>query len=100
MCSLAEHGPDAVNDGAVSCTVNGKPVVGLRVCPRGYFDEGMHITWCGVRWIGLPWPMRVFLWTVKRTHPPIKSWSGCGCLAWLKWLLTRNAHRGVPAAKA
>ena len=87
LCVYAEHLPDALNDGAVRCTVNGEAVVGLRVCPIGNFDEGPYVRWIGLNWIGLPWPMRAFLWLAKRTHPAIGSWSGCGCILRLKRLL-------------
>lgn len=88
LCVYAEHLPDALNDGAVSCTVNGKAVVGLRVCPIGYFDEGPYVRWLGLQWIGLPAPLRWFLFLFKRSHPMPSMFDGCGCLRWLKMLFT------------
>lgn len=82
MCIYATHGPDAINQGAVLC-YDGVPIVGRTACPRGYFGDGF-VRWLGVKWYGLPAPMRWFLWAMKRTHPASRSFSGCGCSVRLK----------------
>lgn len=60
-------------------TVNGQAV-----CPVGRWpNEKGETTWLGLRWLGVPEPLRwVFLWRAKR-NPKADGWS-CGCLACVK----------------
>lgn len=53
-------------------------------CPvRRWPNEKGETRWLGMRWLGVPEPLRwVFLWRNKR-NPKADGWS-CGCLAWLR----------------
>lgn len=42
------------------------------------------IRWCGVVWIGFPYPLRLLFEIVHPQHPPVDSWDGCGCIKALK----------------
>lgn len=65
--------------------------IGGARCPRGYLptsDRETFVLW-GAEWVGLPWPTRLRL-AVRLGADP-ESWSGCGCLARAKLMLTRVA---------
>lgn len=40
--------------------------------------------WMGLRWFGLPAPVRVWRRIVWATHPQPAKWPGCGCLVKIK----------------
>jgi hypothetical protein len=77
VCPWAEHGPSAWRDGAVACTIDGKPMRGRTTCPRGVWSGGL-IRWLGVKWRGVPMPIRWIMRAVYRI--PLRKWVGCGCL--------------------
>lgn len=81
LCPYAEHGPSAWRDGSVACTIDGKPVAGRTACPRGVWSGGL-VRWLGVKWRGVPMPIRWVMRAVYRV--PLRKWVGCGCLDWIK----------------
>lgn len=91
--AMCETCPDAVREGlwfsksggAKLCGLSGKPVQ-LHIescapsCPRGLHPgkDGV-VTWLGIRWFGVPYPIRLWLrWKTTGKFP------GCGCIARLK----------------
>lgn len=40
--------------------------------------------WGGVRWYGIPYPVRIARWILLRHHPRPSHWHGCGCIVKLK----------------
>ena len=61
------------------------------VCPRNRFpDAAGVVTWLGVRWIGVPWPIRLWLVATAGVERP-EDFSGCGCLVAAKGLVARLA---------
>jgi hypothetical protein len=88
MCHTCAHAlrdmahPVAI--GAVECRISGKPIswhIGTPApsCPRS--RHGAIIRWFGIRWFGVPKPLR---WFVRaRLSGPIP---GCGCIYRLKLL--------------
>lgn len=60
-------------------------------CPRRKFpDAAGVVTWMGVRWIGVPWPIRLWLVATAGVERP-EDFSGCGCLVAAKGLVARLA---------
>lgn len=90
LCPYAEHGPSAWVDGAVACTVDGKPVAGRQACPRGVWSGGL-IRWLGVKWRGVPMPIRWVMRAVYRV--PLRKWVGCGCLDGVKRVYEKPPER-------
>jgi len=84
MCIYAEHGPSAMNDGAVSCTIDGKPVCGRVACPKGKFGANGLIKSLGVWHYGAAYWQRVIVWALKRTHPKPGAFPFCGCVKVLR----------------
>lgn len=74
------------------CSVSMHPLeshINGRTCPlRKHPDANGWIRWCGIRWIGLPLPVRLWLslrfWDALYMDTP-----GCGCILWLKRLWNR-----------
>lgn len=96
MCIWAEHGPSAMNDGAISCTIDNKPVVGRQTCPKGKWRAVDGVTDCkslGVWHYGAPWWQRILVWALKRTHPKYGAFPFCGCVKPLKDLWDRGHTR-------
>lgn len=84
VCPRAEHDPvNAWVRGAVVCSIDGVPVLNhvmLSSCPLGKHPDGSGITrWLGIRWFGLPYPLRVILWAFHPKHRPVSWWKACGC---------------------
>lgn len=98
MCELC---PAAVGSGeAARCRemVPGAMLAGTvrdpgAVCPRGRWPDGRGLVrWLRVLWIGVPWPVRVWLHARGRiSHPD--ALPGCGCLYALKRLIGRGMIR-------
>lgn len=54
-------------------------------CPRGRFpDADGVVRWSGVRWYGVPAPIRWWLRWRNPVHPKPSSFPGCGCIKRLK----------------
>ena len=89
LCPWAEHGPSAWADGAIACTVDGKPVAGRVACPRGVWKDGL------VRFVfrfrGVP----IFHRLIYRVAYgiPLKKWVGCGCLDGVKRVYEKPPER-------
>jgi hypothetical protein len=89
-CVYAEHGASAWVEGATACTIDGKPVVGRRSCPRGKFDADRQVyRWLCIEWYGVPYPIRVALWLFHPKHPRPASFAGCGCVKALKDIMEK-----------
>ena len=90
LCLYADHGPSAMNDGAIACTIDGMPVVGRQSCPRGKWKrDGGTLLVKSLWWhYGAAWWQRVVVRVFKRTHPKYKDFDGCGCIKVLKDLVT------------
>ena len=81
-CPKGRHGPSG---GVILCTVSGleieKHLRGEAACPRGrYPDVHGIVRWFGVRWIGVPAPIR---WYLRLGGLRVK-FDGCGCIEWVK----------------
>jgi len=86
-CLWAEHGPSAMNDGAISCTIDNKPVAGRQTCPKGKWREVVGVTECkslGVWFYGAPFWKRFLVMAFKESRPKYNAFSGCGCVRVLK----------------
>ena len=90
MCHLCPHGErDGV--GVVACTISGKDILQATasdaVCPLGrHPDADGIVVWWGLRWLGVPEPLRWRLvWDLGREP---RHLDGCGCIAAIKasWL--------------
>lgn len=97
LCIYAER--DAVSPwvvGAVSCSVDGKPIEShimakVPTCLKGKHPDAQGmVKWLGILWYGTPYPMRVLL--RRRLTGPLP---GCGCMKWAKllWLRIHNSVR-------
>jgi hypothetical protein len=97
VCIWAEHdGADPWGLGAVACTISGRPVpehVMGRPCPKGKHPDPTGVTtWLGVRWYGVPYPIRLWLWATHPNHRKPSWFGGCGCVVRLKQLWSRTAR--------
>jgi hypothetical protein len=73
--------PERAGDGLGTCGLAGKPVevmIQRGGCPIWAFPIAGIVRWLGVRWRGVPYPIRLYLWVRHGTHPA--KWPGCGCL--------------------
>ena len=99
--ALCRACPDGLYAGmeAIGCTISGRPIehhlYGVE-CPAGRLPgpDGL-VTWCGIRWYGVPWPVRLWARVTARTRPRLDSWRGCGCIRWAKdlWVRAQLAWR-------
>jgi len=100
LCLYAEHAPvSAAVKGMVACTLDGAPMLAAvtRPCPAGLHpDRDGVVRWMGVRWEGVPAPIRWWLWAFHPRHPRPGSFAGCGCVRVLKraWRRLRGAKHG------
>lgn len=98
-CMYAEHdSADPWGAGAVFCTVDGIPVAQHASgfpCPKGKFASDVSVTkWAFVRWYGLAFPLRLWLWATHPSHRRPGWWFGCGCVVRLK-----NLWNGVQSLR-
>lgn len=90
ICASCKHADDHA-----ACTIDGHPI-GWHVqggkCPKGkQADANGHVRWLGVKWMGIPKPVR---WWNNRTEK--LRWDevpGCGCVVWLKRLALKVKGR-------
>jgi hypothetical protein len=85
------------------CTIKGLPtadIIHARLdCPMNHHPDGAGVlVWLGVKWYGVPYPLRV-LWPLLRRLNRWKPLSGplpwCGCVkAWKDWYA--NRRQGTP----
>lgn len=86
ICASCKHADDHA-----ACTIDGHPI-GWHVqggkCPKGkQADHYGHVRWLGVKWLGIPRPVR---WWHNLTEK--LQWDqvpGCGCILWLKRIWNR-----------
>ena len=83
--------------GAVACRPTGVPIavhlVGGEPCPAGKLPGDDGVTrWAWIRWYGVPYPVRLWLWASHPRHPRPRSFAGCGCAKAAKDLWARR-HR-------
>lgn len=67
-----------------------------KACPRGWHpDKDGIVRWLGVRWYGVPFPIRAYLYARLGQGSPeeyIGAFAGCGCVVALKdWYERRPA---------
>lgn len=68
-------------------------MVAMLILPDG------TVRWLWLRWYGLPWPYRLWLWSLGGPRP--RSWAGCGCLVAAKRAAAWAGFRiRLPAARA
>jgi len=87
VCPSGVLGATRYGVGVVECSISGRSisVAVTQKCPRGrHPDRDGVIVWAGVRWIGLPMPLRILLRWAHPKRPGVKSWAGCGCVLVLK----------------
>ena len=71
------------------CLVSQEPVwlhIMGKPCPRlRHLQDGV-VRWLGMRWYGVPWPIRVWRWrkSKKRWIDFGRQFVGCGCFKWPK----------------
>jgi len=77
---------------ATACPASGHPItmhVNGQPCPRGKHPacDGT-VRACGLRWMGVPAPVRWWLWLRHFRGEERGRWAakftGCGCIQWLK----------------
>lgn len=86
-CPAGTLGPSRYGRGVVACSIDGKPIAKAitRACPRGRHPDAEGIVrWAGIRWFGVPMPLRVKLRLWHPRHPRLRRWDGCGCVVILK----------------
>lgn len=92
MCAACPSaGWPADRPGSLSfCTVDCKPTAPTRnqPCPKGrHSDEDGTVEWFGLRWYGVPIPIRAYLRVRGWLSRPL---AGCGCVKVLKdWYANR-----------
>jgi len=59
-----------------------------RACPKRKHPERGLIRWLGVLWLGVPWPIRVWLHATGRLSD-VDALPGCGCVYAVKALSER-----------
>ena len=81
-------------DSQAACTIDGYPLghhIQGGACPKKkQADDNGHVPWMGMKWLGIPSPVR---WWHNRTKET--RWDqvpGCGCVVWLKrlWMKIRR----------
>jgi len=87
MCHVCPHGERDGGVGVVACTISGKNILQATAsdatCPQGRFpDADGIVVWRGLRWLGVPEPLRWRLvWDLGREP---RHLDGCGCIAAIK----------------
>lgn len=96
MCCVCPHA-DEPGIRATACTVNGKPMATCipQGCPIGRHPVDGIVTWLGIRWYGVPYPVRVWLWIAHPSHRKPSWWPGCGCVKVLKDRWVKSPVVGV-----
>lgn len=85
MCETCPAGRRGPRGGVALCTITGRDIAqhvdGSAACPKRRFpDANGLIRWLGIRWIGVPRPLRWLLsWRgLRRAH------YGCGCIFFIR----------------
>lgn len=90
MCYGCEH---AERESLTVLSCEGLPIAHRVVggmCPLNRFPDRENIVrWLGVRWYGVPMPIRLWAWATHPKHPRPGTFSGCGCVKVLKDAATR-----------
>lgn len=87
MCQTCPRSIKSAAGSAITCTVLGRPVVEVVTtgmpCPDGrHPDAAGVVRWAGLRWLGVPEPLRWRLvWALGREP---RGLSGCGCVEAVK----------------
>lgn len=89
VCPHRESGSDPLGVCSLTGTGVGVYVTGGRVCPVGHHPSGSagRLTWIGIKWRGVPYPVR--LWYRLRHGTATAKWPRCGCIDRLKTLCER-----------
>ena len=87
LCQTCRHAMRDDRRGAVACRLSGRKIVSLVVsahaCPIGrHPDDDGIVRWMGLRWMGVPEPLRWRLVWMLRREP--RGLHGCGCVAAIK----------------
>lgn len=86
MCQLC---PDAEGSfrvvlGPTHCGLTGRTCADMAIsggCPHG---DGRVRAWMGLDWVGVPYPIRLFVRLVGTRKIPVRRWRGCGCVRPIK----------------
>ena len=87
MCQTCHRSIKSAAGSAITCTVLGRPIADLvrrsEPCPEGrHPDADGIVRWAGVRWFGVPEPLRwAIVWALGREP---RGLHGCGCIAAVK----------------
>ena len=74
--------------------VGDKIPITVNTCPIGrHPDREGIVRWLGVRWYGVPMPIRVRLMIFARQHRSPRYYDGCGCVVRLKDWWSRLRRR-------
>ena len=93
LCCACEWGEPFSGSDAQTCGFDGQTIA-LHVngypCPlnRAPDRDGIS-TDMGVRWRGIAWPRRAYLWLTHAKHPAPGRFPGCGCLDAVKRVFER-----------
>lgn len=77
-------------------TVRVKISIGGKGCPRdNHPDPHGVVRWLGLRFYGVPMPVRLAAWWFHGSHRRPGFWPGCGCAKWFKdlWTTLRPSTR-------
>ena len=97
MCATCPHASRLVT--LHVCTLDGKDCTDHAIkgkCPRGrYPDRDGLVRWLGVRWVGMPAPLR---WRFEARYGRAPRVDGCGCVASVKrfWIDGEPDPDGMP----
>lgn len=87
MCFGCEH---ADRKGLTVLSCEGVPIVHRITagqCPLNrHPDPAGVVKWAGIRWLGVPYPLRLWAWLMHPKHPRPSSIRQCGCIKPLKEL--------------
>lgn len=78
------------------CTIDGEPITkharGVQ-CPTGRYPEGGFVRWMFIKWIGVPYPIRIYL-KVSGKITGVSKLPGCGCIKALRLFIFKRETDG------
>lgn len=92
MCSICRHHDKKIKICTkTNLTINKTLVSPKPRCPLGKHDK--DIKWMFLRWKGIPYPIRVYLYLFNKFHRKPKNFQRCGCISKLKDFTTKCKNR-------